>query len=136
MKKELTQEEKNIKIAEFCGINPYKYQFIYQHENGSDYSEFYNFKEEAEKEWKDDYGGPEYASPIKKIVCVSNYFKDLNEINIAEKYLLNRGDEWGLYCDNLLDIIVKTYGYQGAEMLIHASASQRAEALGKTLKLW
>lgn len=65
---------------------------------------------------------------------VPKFSTDLNAMHTAEKYFLNRGDEWYMYTDNLCDIITHNGGYQAAEMLIHASARTRAQAFVLTLE--
>ncbi len=67
----------------------------------------------------------------------ANFSSDLNAMHEAEKMMMDRGDDWGTYCDMLMDISVKRGGgYQNAEMVIHASAARRAEAFLRTLSLW
>src|SRR5574343_656775 len=121
----MTQEEKNFKLVEILG-----WKNIKDGELPKGYPQYSHWRPPS------GYKQSEREQRESVLPYPPNCFKDLNVIHELENYLLNRGDDWGLYCDNLLDIIVKTYGYQGAEMLIHSSSSQRAEALGKTLKLW
>jgi hypothetical protein len=59
---------------------------------------------------------------------IPDFVHDLNAMHEVELDIMNMGDEWGRYTDILLDIIVKSQGYQAAELLVHASARQRAEA--------
>ena len=66
-----------------------------------------------------------------------NYAGSLDAMHNVEKYLLNKeGDDWGIYCDNLMDIIVSAAGYSAAELYCHASAATRAEAFLKTIGKW
>ena len=66
-----------------------------------------------------------------------NYVGSLDAMHNVEKHLLNReGDDWGVYCDNLMDIIVSAAGYSAAELYCHASAATRAEAFLKTIGKW
>jgi hypothetical protein len=57
-----------------------------------------------------------------------DYLHDLNATHRLENILLNCGDEWGDYCDVVLDLIVKAAGYQAAEMFLHAHPDTRTKA--------
>jgi len=75
--------------------------------------------------------------PTRGWITVPDYLNDLNAMHNAEKHLLNReGDDWGIYCDNLMDIIVSAAGYSAADLYCHASAATRAEAFLKTIGKW
>jgi len=65
-----------------------------------------------------------------------NYAGSLDAMHEVEKYLLGEGDDWGVYCDHLMDIIVTAGGYSAAELYCHASAATRAEAFLKTIGKW
>ena len=64
-----------------------------------------------------------------------DHFTDLNAMHNAEKSLVpaNSLQKWWDYTDTLAEIVPAGWG-NGAS--IHASADQRAEAIGKILNLW
>lgn len=67
-----------------------------------------------------------------------NYYKDLNAMYEAEKFLLDNPDDmvWSQYTDYLMHLVVVNLGgYQAADLFCHAPAHLRAEAFVKTLKL-
>jgi hypothetical protein len=71
------------------------------------------------------------------LIRIPDYLNDLNAMHEVETHLLNKeGDDWGIYCDNLMDIIVSAAGYSAAELYCHASAATRAEAFLKTIGKW
>jgi hypothetical protein len=69
-------------------------------------------------------------------MSIPDYPNDLNAMHEAEKKLLGEGDDWGVYCDTLMDVVVKSGGYHAAELYIHTTAAQRAEAFLKTIGKW
>jgi hypothetical protein len=122
--RKMTENEINSKIAEFCGWT--------------------NIKEECVLSEPDDrylskalYGDKLFKSSVDKSFITRRqipiYTEDLNSIYKAENVLLNMGDVWDIYCDNLMDLIVEDEGYQAGELLIHASAFRRTEALLMTI---
>jgi hypothetical protein len=102
----MTQQEKRIKIAEACG-----WKLV---TNDPDYQ-------------------PYWLSPNGNRVgtdCgvrIPNYFHDLNVMHDAEGILTLSEEQ--LYFETL-------HGTAGNTMFYRATASQRAEAFGKTLNLW
>lgn len=82
---------------------------------------------------------PRYAMPV--ISLLPDYLNDLNEIHKAEK-ILNRS-QWGDYCFWLTETIDISqpvpHASQTAEerfLTLHATASQKAEALLRTIGRW
>ena len=61
------------------------------------------------------------------------FTSDLNLMFDVEHMLLI-GDEWGMYTDNIMDILVKNEGYQASELFVHASAKTRARAYVMTIE--
>jgi hypothetical protein len=117
---ELTQGEKEIKIAEACG---------WVEVTGTERQQNHYGK----REWrKDGVTTPEgwdghYAWDLP------NYFSDLNAMHSAEKVLTR--EQWSDYTARLNSDMAG--GSQGiCQAICHAAAAQRAEAFGKTLGLW
>jgi len=57
-----------------------------------------------------------------------NYPEDLNACYEMEERCYESPEEWEAYGDHLMDCVVRDSGYQGADLLIHATARQRCEA--------
>jgi hypothetical protein len=94
----LSPDELRVKVAELCGINPYRWTFCYQHEEGSDQSSHYESLEQAEKYWREIYGGPEYAGEITRVVQTPNWpesldscreFEDAMNFSTRHLYVVN-----------------------------------------------
>lgn len=104
----MTQEEKNIKICEALG-------------------------------WKKVYQGPEldnryiFEGLYKTIKDMPNHFADLNAMHEAEKVL--KVEQHFTFQVELARVI-NTITYPLNFALLHATATQRAEAFGLTLNLW
>lgn len=69
-------------------------------------------------------------------VSIPDYLGDLNAMHEVEFEIRYDECEQEKFENALLDVIVRQGGYQYAYQLIHASASQRAEAFLRTLGLW
>lgn len=125
----MTPEAQRIAIAEFCGLNPYRWCFKYQHEEGWDDSKLYTLEAEAQNDWKLLYDGPTYATEIKKVVVCPDYLNDLNAIQDAWGCL---GWEEKNECVEYLKEIVKEADCEAC----FATATQRAEAVLRTIGKW
>jgi hypothetical protein len=69
--------------------------------------------------------------------CPPHYATNLNAMHDAEKTRICYDPEiQETYSEQLLKAVLETYGYQGARMVLHASAHQRAKAFLCTLHLW
>ena len=109
----MTQDEKRIKIAEACG-------------------------------WEKLYKGPEpdnrWMSPNRRYCIdkdIPDYFNDLNAMHEAEKMILKNADTGYAYdCELNIEVGAFEDGVVNYMKLWHATATQRAEAFGKTLNLW
>lgn len=105
-----TQEQKRIKIAEACGWTQCR--------------------------WNGAYDTLKGVPPVRPSVFrdIPDYFNDLNAMHEAEKVLIQRGGlpsyEHFLRLNEFTEDNEPWYGS------IHATAAQRAEAFGLTLKLW
>jgi hypothetical protein len=106
----MTQEEKRIKLAEADGWKPNGAG--YWHKNGEVCA--------LQFESLDGRGNDVYPLP--------NYFHDLNAVHELEKVLDEKQQD--IMNNTLWDIM------SGRKYLWHATATQRAEALGLTLGLW
>jgi hypothetical protein len=115
----MSDQEINHKIAEFCGWTNIEEEYI---------------PSECDSKYKSRalYGNKLINTFITR-KQIPNYTDDLNAIHRAENVLLNMGDEWGVYCDYLMDLIVGEEGYQAGELLIHASAKKRSLAFLTTI---
>lgn len=111
----MTQDEKSIKIAEACGwvkgLNRYQ-------------EEVYRLGDRCR--YKD---------------RLPDYFNDLNAMHEAEKVLTEQQfqtylDWLDVSCGGELELSAMIDGPAFGFSLVHATASQRAEAFGKTLNLW
>lgn len=107
-------QEKRIRIAEACG---WKLEDVVMRANGKLYRGYF----------------PDIKT-VTEVALLPDYFNDLNACHDMEKTL--RGDDWTRYVDFISDDLVRAAGYQAADYVIRATASQRAEAFGKTLGLW
>lgn len=104
----MTQEQKRIKIAEACG---WKKGHI--HGNGVDDEVWIH--PVTQRCW------------LAELAPLPNYFSDLNAMHEAEKVLTT--EQWLSYWSFLSEVLKDT-------SILHADASQRAEAFGLTLNLW
>lgn len=117
---EMTPEQKRVLIAEAVGECPYRWRFVYQHEEGSDVA-YYDSEDEAQKDWNGIYDGPGgYANPIERCVFTKDFTGSLDAMAEAEKALINSTNEFAYQC-HLKDISGQPYGYR-------ASAEQRTNA--------
>lgn len=109
----MTQQQKIIKLAEFEG-----WRKEYIHGNGVDTDVWIhpNGKDCREEEW------------------FPNYFQDLNAVRKLEEKLTD--EQWTDYLNNLYYITFKPAAKDRDKQAVHASAEDKCEALGKTLKLW
>ena len=78
------------------------------------------------------------GTPSESDVCVDipNYLNDLNAMHDAEKVL---GACWPTYCEHLLEIVEpepKSLEVCHYWNLLHATATQRAEAFLRTIGKW
>jgi len=105
----MTQEEKRMRIAEACRWT-------------------YN---EVIREWVAPYKAP--IAGDKTTYGLPNYFNDLNAMHEAEKVL--KVEQHFTFQVELARVI-NTITYPLNFALLHATASQRAEAFGLTLNLW
>jgi hypothetical protein len=63
-----------------------------------------------------------------------DYFNDLNAVHELEKVLTEKGvNAWWEYVDHISRLNPTPFGRETA---VHATAAQRAEAIGLTLNLW
>lgn len=105
----MTPEQKRIAIAEACGWK----------------------RKGKQKVWNIPHPGSgwEYVSGLP------NYFNDLNAMNGAERWIIQRDILlWLKYSDELRRICDRAYGF--ACSAYHATAAQRADAFLLTLNLW
>jgi hypothetical protein len=124
----MTDQEINIAIAEACGVNP---ELI---------SKWLDWKEAAEQFRNSEINFDEYYRRhlrVNLLWSCPNYCRDLNAMHDAEKTRICYDPEiQETYSEQLLKAVLETYGYQGARMVLHASAHQRAKAFLRTLHLW
>jgi hypothetical protein len=123
----LTNEEKRIKIAEACGLNPVGVPFT--RPEGDRW-----FTPEAAKVHHRMW--PRGAA----VKVIPDYFNDLNAMRDAE--VQKREDLEQDFAENLIRVVdgvreQRHWSNFGSSMdYISASAAQRAEAFGLTLNLW
>lgn len=119
----MNPDKQRAAIAEYCGWKDVRGHMGIPPENGR----LFPYPEHHEEDWR-----------LKPFRGIPDYLNDLNAMHEAERQLLIEGDYWGIYCDRLLDIVVKTggYGYTAADMYVHATAKKRAEAFLKTIGKW
>ena len=78
----------------------------------------------------------EYMNQADRLRHIPNYLNDLNAMHEAEKML---GACWPTYCEHLLEIVepeprsLEVCHYWN---LLHATATQRAEAFLRTIGKW
>jgi len=106
----MTQEQKQIKLAEVQGILSH------------------------------DKHGPLFHTKTGYVRDCPDYFNDLNAVHKAESVLDKSEQGWSSYAD-YLEVVCGADGWPIMSQLdkrriIHATAAQRCEALGKTLNLW
>jgi hypothetical protein len=130
----MTQEEKRIKLAETVGIQVKKFQYqIPYHGNTSIWRKGFLSEQDAiisreqDKPWV-----KSEVEPYNDLFACPDYFNDLNAVHELEKVLTS------LQWFNYSALLTKIVGPKDQEyyLNLHATASQRAEALGLTLKLW
>jgi hypothetical protein len=110
----MTQEEKNIKLAELDGwkeieIVPYREYHLKTY-------------------WNVAIGRP--PKSISNTIPIPNYFTDLNAVHELEKVIKKDFYLWKAYESFLARIVLGDCG------MFHITAAQRCEAIGKTLNLW
>ena len=114
----MTTEEKNIKICEALG---WRREFI--HGNGVD-----------DYVWIDPLNQRAWFADG---TCLPNHFADLNACHEMEK-VLDEKQEWKYLAKLVAQVSIgkeHTVSWN-RERTYHATAAQRAEAFGLTLKLW
>ena len=104
----MTQEQKRIKLANYAGW----------HERPEPHG-----SHNATAWWHNQDRYPSYLMPVP------DYFNDLNAVHELEKVLLGDDIETWLTYDKYL-------AEGDTKFTWHTTATQRAEALGKTLNLW
>jgi len=111
----MTQEEKRIKLAEAAGW----------HEKPEPHG-----SHNATAWWHNQDRYPSYLMPVP------DYFNDLNAVHEAEKMLTDI--QWIGYAQHLEEVSMQGGGEGNfsPSRWIHATATQRCEALGLTLNLW
>jgi len=117
----MDKDKQQIKIAEVCGYTDVRVEKM---EDG-------DFDSRSVSTWEEIRG-----TKKGKRERIPDYVNSLDAMYKAEKYILDRGDDWGVYCDHIMDIFLKAGGYQNAELVIHASVAVRAKAFLKTFDLW
>ena len=78
----------------------------------------------------------EYMNQADRLRHIPNYLNDLNAMHEAEKML---GACWPTYCEHLLEIVEpepRTLEICHRWNLLHATATQRAEAFLRTIGKW
>ena len=78
----------------------------------------------------------EYMNQADRLRHIPNYLNDLNAMHEAEKVL---GACWPTYCEHLLEIVEpepRTLEICHRWNLLHATATQRAEAFLRTIGKW
>ena len=78
----------------------------------------------------------EYMSQADRLRHIPDYLNDLNAMHEAEKVL---GACWPTYCEHLLEIVEpepRTLEICHRWNLLHATATQRAEAFLRTIGKW
>lgn len=112
----MTQQQKTIKLAEFEGWKLRKATFWER-----------VFSLGSLRRITTTPSGQEFCGYFPK------YFQDLNAVRKLEEKLT---DQWTDYLNNLYYITFKPAAKDRDKQAIHASAEDKCEALGKTLKLW
>lgn len=130
----LTQKEKQVKIAELQG-----WKLRWQNKGGGSLLD-YNPKGNYWEVWIP----PPYYYKANKLSLADpdfnpvphDYFNDLNAMHEAEKIITD--NQWPEYRDCLRTISLGPVRMvsEWCKADIHATAAQRAEALGQTLGLW
>lgn len=135
----MTQEEKNIKLAELEG-----WRLRWQNKGGGEL-----FTEKPKSHcWEvwlppQNYWNTEAGEAARQAIDYSpsppDYFKDLNAVHLLEMYVEDR-ELWNRYTDELG--IIRHYKADIhclrslANIIVSAKAKERCEAIGKTLNLW
>jgi len=111
----MTQEEKRIKLAEAAGFTDIMLPMGFHQQMSDEKSK------QCGGRWRFE---------------IPNYFEDLNAVHELEKVLTD--EQWLEYREELRTFSLGPIRLisQWCKADIHATAAQRAEALGKTLKLW
>jgi hypothetical protein len=118
----MTQEQKRIKLAEYAGWKGISRKYL------TGYAPWrpVTYEERIQKTPVMEF----HSIPLDPL---PDYFNDLNVVHEWEKTLRPRQrDE---YNENLEALVGPQDGWQSLYMW-HATAAQRAEALGRTLNLW
>ena len=115
----MTQEQKRIKLCEFAGWKGIVPQFMIG------YAPYR----------KEPYSDRVNACPVNDLDCIPldplpDYFSDLNAVHELEEILEDCEIKWADYRRCLIKLI-EPHRHE-----LHATASQRCEALGLTLNLW
>ena len=116
----MTQEQKRIKLAEAFGWK--------------------KLKGFSDSEWPLLLTLPQKPNTEGYLEVIPDYFNDLNAVHKAESVLDKSEQGWSSYAD-YLEVVCGADGWPIMSQLdkrriIHATAAQRCEALGKTLNLW
>ena len=135
----LTEEEKRIKVAELAGWkHVYHRQYCWATGDGK--------RDPSQRVLEG--RPPDYDSGIYKSVAdchgvdaanalctddLPDYLSDLNAMHGAEPRCYETDETWERYCGHLLDAVVADAGYQGADLLVRATAAQRAKAFVLTM---
>lgn len=128
---DLTPLQRRVMLAEAAGLNPYRWQFRYQHEEGWSNSERYTSLEDAECAWRDDFDGPSYADPIQRIVATPNYDANLNDCHQLEAWLTDeQHDRFRIHMRTLCGEDGVSFDFR---QYLSSPASMRASALLLTL---
>lgn len=132
----LTQEEKRIRIAKACGVQPRRmWRVFYDNARQTGAIRIPTqdaalIRAEYERQSAERLNCPcEVAEPEEydDYDHAPDYFNDLNAVHEAEKVLVDRQQEY-----YYAELAKQKSFYEW----VSATAAQRAEALGLTLKLW
>jgi hypothetical protein len=134
----MTQEQKRIKLAEAVGIQVKKFQYqIPYHGNTSIWRKGFLSEQDAiiSREQNKPWVKSE-VEPYNDLFACPDYFNDLNAVHELEKVL--NEERWPQYREELRTVVLGEiqFGLEWCKADIHATAAQRAEALGLTLNLW
>lgn len=127
----MTNDEKRIKIAEAWGWKRCCYpEFVGRGEKRHRHAMFSCNSNPLFWMHRPGWKGPKDYGPDSNPTEPPDYFNDLNACAEMEKALTDQ--QWGVYVNYLTQNAKCDYRRQCAQ----ATASQRAEAFGKTLGLW
>jgi hypothetical protein len=132
--KHLTDEQLNLELCKWLGINPYRWGFYYSHENGSDWTGDYKSFEEAQADREEVYRA-EHSSDPERYFDGPDHINDLSslgrialiEAKLTDEQYASGGDD--TFTAHLWNILERDDPDNHFHRLISATARQRVTAI-------